>query len=251
MFFVLSKILNFALSPIVWIIFVLIISLLSKNRKTKKRLLIAGLIMSVFFSNSIIFRFFSNIVSTEPVSYESLSNQYDYGIVLGGLASYDDSFKRVNFHEANDRLMQAVDLYDKGKIKKILISGGSGNLFYEEKKEADILKKILINMSIPDSDIVIENKSKNTYENAFFTAKILKNKQYNNLLLITSALHISRAKKCFKKQGVIVDVFPADYHLYPFTVDNILFPKPEILSEWAKLFHEIIGTVAYKFAGYI
>jgi len=251
MFFIISKILSFVISPIVWVIILLIFSLFSKTLKRKKRFLITGIIVLLFFSNSLIFGLFKNIVATNPVKYENLKPVYDFGIVLGGMASYDNEFNRVNFHEANDRLMQAIDLYKKGKIKKIFISGGSGNLFYNEKKEADILKAFLINISVPDSDIIIENKSKNTYENALFSAKILKQKKSKNLLLITSSLHIYRAKKCFEKVGLKVDIFPADYYNEELSFESIFIPKPEILTAWTKLFHEIFGIIAYKIAGYI
>ncbi len=253
MFFYLSKILTFLISPTIWIVFFITYSLFTKIKIRKKRSLIIGVLMFFFFSNSFILSLFQSTIEVSPVKYESLENSYTYGIVLGGLATYDNIYERVIFHPATDRLMQALDLYKRGKIEKILISGGSGAVIYKEKKEADILKNYLIKIGISKDDIIIESKSKNTHENALFTSKILAaNNESVKYLLISSSLHILRAQKCFEKEGTPVDIFPTNYKIKQFnTVGFYVIPSAEALSNWNMFIHEIIGLITYKISGYI
>src|SRR5262249_24619321 len=130
---------------------------------------------------------------------------YDAGIVLSGMVMYDNSIDRIQFNRRNDRLMQAVSLYKKGKIKKIFFSGGSGSLVYTYMKESEMVKKFLVEIGIPAEDILTENKSNNTRENAVFTKEVLEKEiPHGKFLLFTSAFHMRRAVACFKKVGMEV-----------------------------------------------
>ena len=65
----------------------------------------------------------------------------------------------------------------KGKFKKFLLTGGSGFMFGTEKSEAVLARELLIRLGVPDEDIIVEPDSKNTFENALFTKKILAEKK--------------------------------------------------------------------------
>ncbi len=106
------------------------------------------------------------------VKYTTTKEEYDYGIVMGGMINLRSNENNILFSANNDRLLNTLDLYSKGIIKKILISGASGSLT-SELKEADILKKYLIQIGIPDSCVLAESSSKNTYENAICCEKLL------------------------------------------------------------------------------
>ena len=73
------------------------------------------------------------------------------------------------------------------------------------------LKNYLIKKKIPEKDIIIETESRNTKENAFNSARILK-KQYKNgrYLLITSSNHMRRAQMCFEKTNINIDSYSTD-----------------------------------------
>ena len=63
-----------------------------------------------------------------PKSISEITQNYDYGIVLGGFSGYDKHKNRVEFNDCGDRLFYSIQLFKSGKIKNILISGGNGQL---------------------------------------------------------------------------------------------------------------------------
>jgi len=174
---------------------------------------------------------------------------FDIGIILGGIASYDKNTKAHNFNKHADRLIEAEQLYHKGIIKKILLSGGNGMLFNNDYIEADAMRLHLLNNQIPSEDIIIENTSRNTKENAFNSALILKEKfPSSKFLLITSAKHMRRAKFCFEKASIKVTAFPTDCttSYRSSGIEYLLLPKAQALDQWENLIHEWIGYIVYK-----
>ncbi|MDX2195346.1 MAG: YdcF family protein [Cytophagales bacterium] len=180
--------------------------------------------------------------------------KHDIGIVLGGgIKSVKKDPDRVTLNAAGDRVMQAVYLYKIGKINKILYSGGEGSINPQGHEEA-VKAKILLNLlGIPDSNLIIESKSKNTYENAAFTAKILQKYSNSKLLLITSGIHMRRSLACFAKQGLNTTPYTADiddrdgfygwgYYIFPSSLSFLL---------WDMYLHEVIGYFSYYMKGYV
>jgi uncharacterized SAM-binding protein YcdF (DUF218 family) len=111
----------------------------------------------------------------------------------------------------------------------------------------------LIKIGIPDSDVLTEEQSRNTRENAVYTAKILQDKTYSNLLLITSASHMRRANGCFKKVGLNCDIYPTDYYsgARKYNFDHLFIPNARTLFNWNAFIHELFGIITYKVFGYI
>lgn len=177
----------------------------------------------------------------------------EYGIVLGGMISYNKDFDQVNFSPAIDRLMNALLLYKKGIINKIFISGGSGYLTNPNDRESVWLKDYLIHIGIPDSIIEIEKESRNTHENAIFSAKYFKDKMNQKFILITSAMHIRRSLSCFSKAGFKVIPFSVENFALPRRYDftTCFLPQLDALRKWEMLLHEWLGYLSYKIAKYI
>ncbi|MEA2041503.1 MAG: YdcF family protein [Bacteroidota bacterium] len=186
-------------------------------------------------------------------SPEVINNRYSAGIVLGGMCNYNEKVNTIVFNETGDRLAQTLRLYNLNIIDKIIVSGGAGRLFTEEKKEADIIKQYLLSLNIPEEDILIEKTSKNTYENAKYTAKLIRRAELKgNFLLISSAQHLPRAQKCFSKQGIETEIYSANMDIgTPLGVSDYFIPQAKTLKDWEKLIHEIIGIWAYRLFGYI
>ncbi len=252
MFFILSKILSFLSQPITWVILLLLIGLLKKDLRRKKKFFIASFVLLYLFSNQALFHEFSAAWESKAVSEDKLKPSYEVAVVLGGLLSVDGEQESIDFNGSADRIFQVLPLYHSGRVKRILISGGSGRLLAKEK-EADWLKKYLIQLKIPAEDILVESESRNTYENAKYSIALLKQKQISGpILLCTSAAHMPRSFLCFKKQGADVDAFPVD----PASLSRALnpealfIPKASILQDWYHLIHEWIGICTYKLAGY-
>ncbi|MDX1350998.1 MAG: YdcF family protein, partial [Putridiphycobacter sp.] len=146
--------------------------------------------MILLFSNTVIFLEFARLWEVDGQEIGSVG-QHDVGIVLGGMTEYNNDFDRLSIRRGGDRIWQAIQLYKLGKIKKILISGANGHLIDKGLQESIQLKKDLVILGIPEEDIITECISKNTYENAIESRKVLA--QLNtkpSVLLITSAMHM-------------------------------------------------------------
>jgi uncharacterized SAM-binding protein YcdF (DUF218 family) len=254
MFFILSKTLYVLFLPLFWIVTLLLFSLFSKNSQRKKRLFITGLALLLFFSNEFILNQALRIWEV-PATEISKVGQYDVGIVLTGIASYGQEPRdRVYLDKGSDRVLHTLQLYRLGKIKRILITGGSGRLSGDTISEASELLQVFLLCGIPSSDLIVEGLSVNTRENALFSKKILEQNKINDkALLITSAFHMRRARLCFLKVGLNPDIFSTDFysHKTVYTLAELIFPSEKALSRWTILFHEILGIIAYKAAGYI
>lgn len=254
MFFILSKLLAFTIAPVVWVTVLLIWTLLTKDARKKRKLLIITFVVFYFFSNSFILDEFMRPYETPAVPESALPGKYDAGIVLGGMIAYDPTLIRPQFSRAVDRLMQAITLYKDGKIRKIFISGGSGSILEKNVLEASILRDYLLKLGIPDSSIIVEPHSKNTRENALFSKPLLDSLNKNGrYLLITSAMHMPRALRCFKKVGINVTPFSVDRYSGPrkFVFDHVFIPATGAMDGWNVLLHEWLGFIAYKISGYI
>jgi len=254
MFFVLSKTLFFLLTPINWIVGLLVYSFLGKNEKRTRRAFKWALIILVILSNPLL----SNIVfkwwEDEAVHVTDLEGVYDIAIVLGGFADVDEYPRdRLHLNEGADRLTNAIELYKAGKVRKILVTSGSAVVVGEKVSEGKITGEFLSRIGIPVADFIIEPDSRNTYENAIYTAKILQ-EQYPDArcLLITSAFHFPRAGRTLKKAGITFTPFPTDIlsEAFKATPTRLILPSVNSLGMWQILIKEWVGLTAYKILGY-
>ena len=253
MFFLLSKLLTFLLSPLVWVLILLITAVFVVKSQLRKKLLIAAIIVLYFFSNGFICNEACRMWEypfTKPDSTET----FDYAIVLGGYSTYDTASSRVKFIDAADRFIQAYQLYQRGIVRKFFLSGGSGSVLYQDEKEADKIKTFLVSLKVPVSDISMEKFSRNTHENAVYTQRwLMENDPGARCLLITSAAHMRRALGCYKKAGVNVTPYTTHRLSEPrkFSPDKLFVPKAINFMNWDSIIKEITGTLIYKVVGYI
>ncbi|MEO6902193.1 MAG: YdcF family protein [Bacteroidia bacterium] len=252
MFFILSKLFTFIITPIIWVSFLLLISIFTKNTLRKKRCLYAGVGLLLLFSNSFIFDEVVRVWEINAVAPSKIKN-YDVGILLGGMSVYDQELDRAQFYRGVDRLMQTIELYKTGKIKKIIFTGGSGRLLHPEMKEGVYLKRYFLYLGVPEKDFLIESESNNTHENAVFTKILLEQKNFKgDFLLITSAFHMRRSSACFEKVGIKTTPYSTDRYAGPrkFEFDFLFIPNASAMNDWSMLIHEIVGYVTYKIMGY-
>jgi uncharacterized SAM-binding protein YcdF (DUF218 family) len=253
MFFFLSKILVFLISPLVWIFVLLLFSLFSKKPNRKRNLLIFAVLLLFLFSNKFLF---NEVIGTWELKPEKISSaeKFDYVIVLGGFSKYDTVYNRVQLTNAGDRIWQAYKLYKEKKAAKIFISGGAGSILHQEITEADKVKNVLLKMQVPENDIIIEALSKNTHENAQNTMEwIKKHDSGAKCLLVTSSSHMRRAWGCFKKYDPNIKYYVSDIkHVYRvYDPDVLLKPDADVLNNWDSLIKEWVGYGTYKIMGYL
>lgn len=253
-FFIVSKIINTFLNPLVWIVLLLILGVFLKNKKRARKFLLASLISFLFFSNNFIVDVLVKAWEVPIVNKIEMKNHYDLAIVLGGgMINIDTEYDRMSFRHNTDRIMQAVDLYHEGRVDKILISGGAGHLIYRNVIEADLLVDFFSRNGMPDSVLLAENMSDNTYQNAVNSKLIIDSMEVSSILLITSSLHMRRSRAIFIKQGLIFDIYPTNQLVGELRYDPLylLVPSPDALKRWDMLIHEVWGYCVYKLMGYL
>ncbi|MEY4603912.1 MAG: hypothetical protein RIT43_1204 [Bacteroidota bacterium] len=255
MFFILSKALLFLLSPFNWFIVLVALSIFWKSEMWRKRLKWTTVGFFFVFTNTVVLSECFRLWEIGGTKIEKVQ-KYDVGIVLTGMAEWNNDLKVLSVRRGADRIWQALSLYHEGKIDKILITGDNGYVFDKGLHEAKQMRRVLINWGIPRKDIITECRSRNTHENALETKKLLE-KTYphlNKFLLITSAKHMRRAQGCFRKEGLKCDVFTTDHYTGPkrnYYWNQYIFPNYECFEGWDNLIKETVGYVIYDLVGYI
>lgn len=255
MFFFFSKFLYFIILPINWVLGLMLYSLFSKKRKRKKNALVLAIVLTVFFTNRMIVNQFFKVWETQTITADEIDTPYDVGILLGGYSNFHIRPKhdRHNFSHRGNRFFNAYELYRQGKIKKILLTGGSGAFLNQEDSEAVMAVDFFKRVGVPETDIIMEPDSKNTWENAVFTKKILDEKYPDaSCLLITSAWHMPRSMGCFEKAGVEFTPYSVDFisEAERWAPNYVIIPDRNGFYFWEVLIKEWVGCLAYKLKGY-
>jgi uncharacterized SAM-binding protein YcdF (DUF218 family) len=251
MFFFLSKLLYFFISPFNWLLVFALITFFTKDQQRKRRRIIFCISWFLLFSNPyIIHKLSLNWQAKQKVL--TTGEQYEAGILLAGFVSFEFKSKQGFYGGAADRFIQAVRLYKLGHIKKILISGGSGSVLRQEYKEADFVKDQLQQMGVAKEDILSENQSRNTYENAVYSKKLLDSLQLKGpYLLITSAMHMKRSQQVFTKVGLNTVAYPCNFTSMnnPQLFWEAITPSHRAFEGWDHYLKEVVGLLVYKMTG--
>ena len=256
MFFILSKVLSFIIQPTMWLIGLLGWAFFTKNSTKKRRILRGVFFLTIALTNPFLMHQTFRLYETPAVSMSDLRDTFDVGIVLGGFSKFDvPADDRLNFNQASNRLIDAVVLYKKGLVRKLLISGGDGNLLGGKSLEAVKTEPFLLLMGVRQEDILLESRSRNTHENALFSKQLIDSQRVitPKILMITSAYHMPRAMGCFRKVGLDVQPFSAHFvgEKPSWGASYWLKPDAEAFANWEAIFKEWIGYVVYKLKGYI
>lgn len=253
--------------PITWITIFLLIAIFIKKWRSKS--LKIGVVLFLFFTNPFLANEMYLLWEIPPTPIKKVEN-YELGIVLTGMSNAGKEPKdRIYASAGIDRLLQAVRLYKEGKIKKIFIVGMSEEIDWITGKEkfpqrTYKYKDMLKDMCVKEEDILIESLSKNTYENAQFSAHYLKenaeklnlnvaqNSNKSQILVITSAFHLRRSLACFEQTELKVDGFSTDFiateRKNTLTIFSLI-PTEDAMAKWGRIIHEIMGYVVYDITG--
>lgn len=252
-FFIFSKILTILIFPLPLALFIGLFLIFLIQGWKNKLLSIIPIFILWFFSSFPVCQFLVGSLEEEfpPVSMETLTKA-DAIVVLGGMINPISKYEKSELLSSADRLTDAVILFKKKKADMILFTGGSGILMQQDRKESDFAKEILVQLGVPESKILLESESRNTAENAFYTAKILKEKNMEKIILVTSAFHMKRASMVFEKQRIKVTPFPCDYRSLrdEWNWDTIV-PSAGALETSTLAIKEWIGLIAYSLGGYL
>lgn len=173
-------------------------------------------------------------------------------VVLGGSTANN----RLNWFEPYDsatamsRVDTAAVLYKARRAPLIIVSGAA----LEGKiSEAQMMANALKQQNIPPEAVVLETRSYTTYENAIYTVGELKQRHINQVLLVTSALHMPRAMAVFRKQGVSVIPAPSAPQIVVPDEQGFSFWQPNLraLEASRSIIKEYVGLLVYWVRGWI
>jgi uncharacterized SAM-binding protein YcdF (DUF218 family) len=252
MFFTFSKVVTFLLDPIFFIFFLFLICLIKSKVKIRFRMLLVVLygclyLLSTHFVADLTTRFLEHLKPSSP-----LKSRYDAVIVLSGMVHTRQSTpENIEFGGAVERILTGIKLIKSNSADYMIISGGDGSLFQEATPEAQLLKEFAVGMGIDPQRIIVEGASKNTYENAVESAKIIEERGFDDLLLVTSAFHMYRSYGCFTKAGVKVDTLSVDFNGNRNENRDFrrFLPSSSGLNASNQFIHEVIGIIVYLIGG--
>lgn len=251
MFFIISKVLHFLVKPILWVFFGGLFG--AWKKRNSKRFWVGFIVVSYLFSNQFLIDFIFRAYEPDPIKYNEIPKDIDGVILLGGFSSYFPDAERPIFRSASDRILQTLVVSRDKRFQPVIITGGSGNIYKPEEKEAIFMESFLKKAKLDTGQFIYEPASRNTYQNAVNTLLIIQQRNWKDKkwLLITSAFHMPRSMACFEKAGIDVFPFPVDHKAGPPKPDfeYILFPSVDAFRKWETLLHEWIGYTAYKLTG--
>jgi uncharacterized SAM-binding protein YcdF (DUF218 family) len=165
-------------------------------------------------------------------------------ILLGTGTVYDDQQRLIPPPDAMARIARSAGSYAACKRSmaarcEIIVSGG--NPQRHAATEADTYLPYLLHAAVPREDIVIENRSRTTYENAQYVSGIVQRQGYDSLILVTSAYQMPRALLDFERfhmtpQPLVANALRARLGVAP-RIDNLVNAETAL--------HELIGLAQF------
>ncbi len=239
------------LDPVVFLLILIVIGFLVSLGRGKKRS--GPIILPVTF-------LVLYIVSISPVSnalcyiiekdYLLQNNagvdHLDIVVVLGGGVS-DNQYlpETIPSDKTASRLLYAVQVFRKTGAKYLVFAGkGTGRI-----SEAEVMKGVSVRLGVSPYSIKVDPVSRITWEHAEELNKMFQNKDMK-IGLVTSAYHMKRSEREFRKYFSHVIPMPSDYlySLQPFSI-MIFLPASGNLYEFSTALHEMIGVAWYRIKG--
>jgi uncharacterized SAM-binding protein YcdF (DUF218 family) len=178
----------------------------------------------------------------------SATPEADAIVLLGGATRGDTHMGTLgDLNQQADRLVHAAALYKAGRAPLVLLSGGGQP---GGRPEAEVMRDILLVMGIPERALLLERASRNTYDNAVNSARLLEARGMRTILLVTSAFHMRRAEALFTAQGLRVIPAPTDYQR--LVMEPVLprwLPTVDDLARSTYALREHVGYWIYSLQG--
>ena len=254
MFFA-SKLLSFATQPLAWVVVLLLGALLCMPARRAWGMCLGWTALAVLL-----------LQGWEPLpdallrqletrhagpGADAKLQHYAGVVVLGGAlepAYVGLASQQPALNDAAERMTASVTLLQQNAHFRLLFTGGEGELFGQGLSEAQRARIFFDSMGVPAQRIVYESASRNTYENAVFSAKLRGIDPAQPWLLLTSASHMPRALATFVKFGWNVTPYPVDFRTglqTPWTQYSLALGA----RKWHMALHELVGLLAYRLAG--
>jgi uncharacterized SAM-binding protein YcdF (DUF218 family) len=263
MFFFLSKLLPLFIYPVGFAGLMMAIALLTLRKqrvKTARNCIALALIYLLVAGNATVANAF--VKSLEWQNLPTDLPKAEAIVVLGGATrSAIPPRPSVDLMEEGDRVIRAAQLYRQGKAPIVVLSGGRVDWQGGGAPESEDMARLLQEMGVPATAMLQDPTSLNTYENAVNVKKILQEKKIQRVLLVTSAMHMPRSLRIFKKQGIEAIAAPADFLVSRQEMEVLnasnegklmsFLPDVETMREFTRALKEYVGTGVYWLRGWV
>ncbi len=216
MFFVLSKILGFLLQPIVLVLLLFVLAGLLAMLGWRRSAWTAGggavIILATIALSPLGLVMLAQLENRFPRP-ETLPDRVAGIVVLGG--AVDTRVGRTRgvdeLNEAADRMTEAMVLARRYPEARVLFTGGVAAILEEDIPETDMARDFFESLGLEPDRLILEDRARNTAENAVYSREIASPQPGETWLLVTSAFHMPRSVGCFRAAGFDVVPYPVDY----------------------------------------
>lgn len=252
MIYFLSKTLDVLLSPLAWVLVLLVLSFASQKLQQYRSTLIAASVMVLYLSSiAPVKNYLWLALEKDSLKLPSDPEKHDVIVLLGGMVDHAPTETHgVRSYNGNiERLLVTFELLRKNPHQKVIISGGKSR-DSAPVVEATTVAGQLVDWGIRRDRILIEDRAINTRQNALYVAETVREHGYERPLMITSAFHMPRALDCFREVGLAVDPYPVDYQSVKPGLAAELLPRGEHLAGTERAVRELAGRYIYRILGY-
>ena len=240
----LHKILPLLVSPLSIVLIIILIGTFFKSKKIS----LLGLLILIFcsvpiISNKLIF-YLEKDYSLQSV--KDVTNA-DAIVVLSGMISSIKTKEKLiyEFNDSIDRILSGIDLFKEDKASFLILTNGKMP-WSVGIPEGEYLKDFSIKYGIPEDRILLTDNAQNTDQEAISVKKLIKTNEAN-IILVTSAFHMPRAKKVFEAANIKVIPFAVDFKtpIKKITIIDFI-PSANSLKDTSHFFREMIGRLYYN-----
>jgi uncharacterized SAM-binding protein YcdF (DUF218 family) len=264
MFVYLSKLLPLFIYPLGLVsLIILVVLIVEKRNRFPRGLLIAGLIILWLASNRWVSYALARSLEWQNLPPETLPPAEVIVLLGGGTEPGDPPRPMAEVNTAGDRVLYAAKLYHQGVAPAILASGGNVEFTTDRNSTpAEEMTELLLLLGVPAEAIWAQPNSQNTYEDALYSSEILAENGIDEVILVTSALHMPRSKAIFEKQGITVIPAPTDFTITQTNWDSTfrpsigefvihLMPNASALNLTTNVLKEYVGMFVYGLRGWL
>lgn len=264
MFVYLSKLLPLFIYPLGLVsLIILIVLIVEKRNRFLRGLLIAGLIILWLASNRWVSYGLARSLEWRNLPPDTLPQAEVIVLLGGGTEPGDPPRPMAEVNTAGDRVLYAAKLYHQGVAPVILVSGGNVEFTSDRNSTpAEEMTELLLLLGVPADAIWVQPDSQNTYEDAFYSTEILAENGIDEVILVTSALHMPRSIALFEKQGITVIPAPTDFTITqtnwrsafnPSIGEFVihLMPNASALNLTTNVLKEYLGMFVYGLRGWL
>jgi uncharacterized SAM-binding protein YcdF (DUF218 family) len=177
-----------------------------------------------------------------PVVIQDVPRAEAIVVLGGGVSPAGHSDLYPNLESGSDRVWHAARLFHASKAPLVLLAGGS-DPEHSATSEAEAMRRFMVDLGVPVQSILLEQQSRNTTQNAEYSAEILVEQGISRILLVTSAYHMPRAKGLFAAQGLEVIPVATDHEVLSRPLWRNLLPETSALDGSSRAIKEIVGRL--------